>query len=93
MQPADGCRAATAPGERPRAFAFARWQAARCDTLTSLLHERVVVDEPDARRILTLADGTRDRGALAAALDGRGDAPMFVDRALAHFARVGLLEA
>jgi len=85
--------AAAAPGERPRAFAFARWQAARCDTLTSLLHERVVVDEPDARRILTLADGTRDRGALAAALDGRGDAPMFVDRALAHFARVGLLEA
>lgn len=79
--------------ERPRAFAVARWQAARGDDVTNLLHEGVRVDEPEARTLLAALDGTRDRASLAALLGGHADSRMLVDRVLARFAEVGLLEA
>lgn len=85
--------AATRAGERPRAFAFARWQATRGGALTNLLHEPVRVDETGARALLARLDGTRGRNALAASLGQHPDACAFVERALDGFARAGLLEA
>lgn len=52
------------PGERPRASAYARLQAQEGPSVTSLRHEPVRVEEPAARRLLTLLDGTRDRAAI-----------------------------
>lgn len=84
--------------ERPLAGTLARFEAATRDELTSLLHTRVKVPDANARRLLTLLDGTRDRTALATAIDGKafGDqraAARFVDHALAQFGRMGLLAA
>jgi hypothetical protein len=90
---------AIAPGERPRASPLARWQAARQDELTSLLHARVRVPDPNARRLLSLLDGTRDRASLVAATAAawpagvRQDAAGFVAHALEQFARLALLMA
>lgn len=85
--------AAREPSTRPRAFAVARWQAARGSIVTSLRHEGIRIDEPEGRAVLSAADGTRDRTALAAALGGRPDAPRLVDHFLTRFAYTGLLEA
>lgn len=85
--------AAARAGARPRAFAFARWQAARGGALINLLHEPVRIDEPEARALLARLDGTRDRSALAASLEPHPDARAFVERALDECARKGLLEA
>jgi hypothetical protein len=87
------------PGERPRAGALARYEAATREELTSLLHTRVRISDASARRLVTLLDGTRDRAALVAELNGpafadqRDAATAFVDRALVQFARLGLLAA
>jgi protein-L-isoaspartate O-methyltransferase len=84
-------------GERPLASPLARWQAARQDELTSLLHARVRVPDANARRLLSLLDGTRDRAALVAATAAawpagmRQDAEGFVAHALEQFARLALL--
>ena len=89
----------TVAGERPVAGALARLEAATRDDLTSLLHTRVKLPDANARRLLALLDGTRDRTALAAAIDGpafahpRDAAARFVDHALAQFGRMGLLAA
>ena len=61
-------RAAAEPGTRPMASRLARWQAARGVDLTSLVYTTVRMEEPAARRLLTLLDGTRDRDAIRAAL-------------------------
>lgn len=88
-----------AVSERPVAGLVARFEAATRDNLTSLLHTRVQVPDPNARRLLTLLDGTRDRTALAAAINSRAfghqreTAARFVDHALTQFARMGLLAA
>lgn len=52
------------PGPRPRASALARMQVAEATVVTSLLGNSVELDDPLARRILPLLDGTRDRAAL-----------------------------
>jgi protein-L-isoaspartate O-methyltransferase len=89
----------TVAGERPLASPLARWQAARQDDLTSLLHARVRVPDANARRLLTLLDGTRNRTALVAATAAewpagvRQDADAFVTHALEQFARLALLVA
>ena len=86
------------PGERPRASALARYEAATHDELTSLLHTRVRVPDAKVRRLVTLLDGSRDRAALVAQLNGpefayqRDAALTFIDRALVQLARLGLLE-
>ena len=79
--------------ERPRAFAVARWQVARSEIVTNLRHEGVHLYEEDARRLLAVADGTRDRAGLAAALGSRPDAAAFADQCLDRFALTGLLES
>ena len=87
------------PGERPRAGALPRHEAATREMLTSLLHTRVRIPDANARRLLTLLDGTRDRAALVAEINGpafayqRDAATTYVERALAQFARLGLLAA
>jgi len=87
------------PGERPLAGALARYEAVTRNELTSLLHTRVRIPDANARRLVTLLDGTRDRAALVAEINGpafayqRDAARTFVDRALVQFARLGLLAA
>ena len=68
MPHAGPLRAATEPGPRPVASRLARWQAARGVELTSLAYTTVRMEEPAARRLITLLDGTRDRDAIRAAL-------------------------
>ena len=90
---------ATTPSERPEASPLARYQARERDEVTTLAHTRVRLADAPTRRLLTLVDGTRDRAALAAAINGpafandRTQAQAFVDFSLAQFARLGLLRA
>jgi methyltransferase-like protein/SAM-dependent methyltransferase len=56
-------RLATAPGERPRTSAYARFQAGLGDRVTTLRHEVLPVDEV-TRHLLCALDGSRDRTAL-----------------------------
>ena len=67
-------RLATEPGERPLASAVARMQVETDDVVTSLWHESVKLDDPLARALLPLLDGTRDRAALVAALGAKLEA-------------------
>jgi hypothetical protein len=86
-------------GDEPRASALARYEAATRDELTSLIHTRVRIPDANTRRLLMLLDGSRDRAALVAEINGpafayqRDAATRFVDRTLAQFARLGLLAA
>ena len=90
---------AAVAGERPIAGAMARFEAQPQEALTSLLHTRVQIPDVNARRLLTLLDGTRDRSALASSMAGpafghqRDMADRFVAHALAQFGRMGLLAA
>jgi len=63
--------AATQAGERPEISPLARWQAARGPELTSLAYQTVRMEEPAARELITLLDGTRDRDQIRAALRER----------------------
>ena len=61
-------RAASEVGERPVASRLARWQAAHGPELTSLAYTTVRMEEPAARLLITLLDGTLDRAAIRAEL-------------------------
>ena len=81
-------------GPRPRASALARLQARDAIDVTSLRHENVRMEEPAARRLLTLLDGTRDRAALReelAADAGVELEPDALDASLADLGALGLL--
>jgi hypothetical protein len=53
-------------GERPCASAFARYQAARGDTrVTTLGHRTMEFEDEEARKLIGLLDGRRDRAELA----------------------------
>lgn len=82
---------ASVPGDRPRSSEVARRQLALGDeAVTSLDHETVGLDER-MRRLVELADGTRDRDALAKEL---GDVKRSrLDENLARLAALSLLEA
>jgi hypothetical protein len=62
---------ATEPGERPEVSRLARWQAAQGPELTSLVYQTVRMEEPAARALIALLDGTRDRAAIRADLQAR----------------------
>jgi SAM-dependent methyltransferase len=79
----------TAAGERPRASALARLQAAAGTRVTTLLHTSVEVGDELGRRLIRLLDGTRDRAALAAELGRPADE---LERSLEGLARIALLE-
>jgi SAM-dependent methyltransferase len=59
-------RVASADVERPVASRLARWQAAQGPEVTSLAYTNVHMEEPAARVLITLLDGTRDRAAIRA---------------------------
>ena len=85
---------AVRPGERPRASALARLQAEQAIDVTSLRHENVRMEEPAARLLLRLLDGTRDRDALRAGLAAAGGPelpPEALDANLADLGALGLL--
>jgi hypothetical protein len=57
-------------GDQPCASLLARYQAARGEaTVTTLWHRALELGDAEARRMLTLLDGTRDREALCAAME------------------------
>ncbi|MDP9294335.1 MAG: class I SAM-dependent methyltransferase [Actinomycetota bacterium] len=93
----DPPRWATLPGERPRASMLARLQAADAIDVTTLRHENVRMEEPAARRLLRLLDGTHDREAILAELargeDGVALAAEDLERNLEALAGLALLHA
>jgi PKMT, C-terminal winged helix domain len=56
------------PSERPAASPLARLQARSGDAVTSLRHERVTLSVVE-RFVVALADGSRDRSAIAGAIE------------------------
>jgi hypothetical protein len=75
--------------------ALARWQAAQGLELTTLGYTTVRMDEPAARALVTLLDGTRDRAAIRAALRERAGLELSaedLDANLRELARLFLLE-
>ena len=86
---------AATPGERPTASRLARAQAARGAPATTLVGSVLALD-PSAAALLTLLDGTRDRGALRAALTERTGlelAPGVLDAVLDRLGRAQVLIA
>jgi SAM-dependent methyltransferase len=71
MPHAGPLHAATEPGERPAVSRLARYQAGRGPDLTSLAYQTVRMEEPAARELIMLLDGTRDRDAIRADLLAR----------------------
>jgi SAM-dependent methyltransferase len=98
-------RLARHAGPRPEASPLARLEARSGSMVTTLLHSNVELEDDAARQALQLMDGTRDRRALAAALDdwargqdltsGAATAPLSeaLERNLELLARQGLLLA
>ena len=88
-------RAAAEPGERPVASPLARWQATKGPDLTSLAYTTVRMEEPAARLLITLLDGTRDRAAIRAELQERAGLELTesdLEANLVELARLFLLE-
>ena len=89
-------RFVTTPGERPRASAVARRQAALGEAVNTLRHTTLRIDDATGRRLITLLDGSRDRAALMRELaEGSDPSPELaakLDRKLAELARLALLE-
>ncbi len=86
----------TEVSDRPRAFSLARFHARRGSIIPTLRHSTVEVQDPLARRLIELLDGTRDRQALLRDLQPFADSPVRLedlDRNLAKLARMALLEA
>jgi SAM-dependent methyltransferase len=63
--------AARDPGELPEISPLARWQAAQGPDMTSLSYQTVRMEEPAARALIGLLDGTRDREQIRAGLRER----------------------
>jgi SAM-dependent methyltransferase len=88
---------AEAPDTRPHASALAREQVARGPRLATLLHEVVTLDDPGARALLRLLDGSVESPALPELLTKQEpnvaseDLPAAVTATLRRFAEVGLL--
>jgi len=86
--------AAAEAGERPVASPLARYQASVGADITSLTYGTVRMEEPAARLLITLLDGTRDRAAIRAELRERVGvelAPEDLDANLHELARLFLL--
>lgn len=76
-------------GTHPCASKFARYQAARGDSrVTTLGHRAMALADEDARKLICLADGTRDCTQLAAEI---GCSSEMLDRALDELGRSEML--
>lgn len=87
---------ATAAGERPCAFAAARWLTREHEVIPSLYHAALRYRDPVGRTLLALLDGTRTRSDLCAEVGGpfaAADGPARLDRALTILAGKALLVA
>ena len=85
---------AGAPGERPRASELARFQCARGDDyLTTLTHSVIHVNEPEARAIIPMLDGTKTAPELHAALEAQGFEVTLqeIELGLRHLGQIGVL--
>ena len=87
----------TAAAPRPHVTTMARLQAAEGPVVANLRHEPTTLDD-NTRLLVTLLDGTRDRGALvadlAASLPGtmaQSDLAVWLEASLAELARSALL--
>jgi hypothetical protein len=82
--------------ERPAASPLARWQAGRQTEVTSMAYTNVHMEEPAARVLLELLDGTRDRDAIRAEFQERTGIPITpqdLDTNLEALAKLFLLTA
>ena len=82
------------PGPRPRTSALARAQAAEGPAITSLTNTVVKLDSPEARTLIGLLDGTRDRAAIMAdfeAATGLSFTPEALEENLESLAAIDLL--
>lgn len=90
---------AAQPSARPQASAIVRWQVERQSRVTNLRHETLRIDDPLARRLLAVLDGTRSRNELVAFVAEalppaeRTGAAERVSTYLSHFALHALLSA
>jgi hypothetical protein len=87
---------ASVAGERPRAFAAARWLTRDHEVIPSLYHVPLRYRDPLGRALLALLDGTRTRKQLCAELGGPfagSEGPGRLDRALGVLASKALLVA
>jgi SAM-dependent methyltransferase len=75
------------PGSHPEVWSYARHQAESERVLTPLTLTGVAVEDPNIRKLVLLADGTRTVEELASALGDRAG----VERALTGAARMGFL--
>ena len=86
------------PGEHPSVNALARVQAAKGSMLLATVrHAMIEVDEPSARALVPLIDGTRTRQDLAKELAELNAMPLtdawgHLEEMLAKFARVGMMD-
>ena len=84
-------------GDRPKASALARVQAARGESLLATLrHAMIPIDEPRMLGFVPLIDGSRTRVELAAEFGerfevGAEEAKRRLDKSLAELARCGLM--
>ena len=85
-------RAASAAGaDKPLASPLARWQAQQQTDVTSLAYTTVHMEEPAARLLLTLLDGTRDRAAIRAEFSERTGVRLSAEDLDANLVQLGRL--
>ena len=87
---------AAVAGERPEAFAAARWMSREHDVIPSLYHEALRYQDPLGRKLLALLDGTRKCDELLVAVGGPFAGPggrAQLDNALKVLASKALLVA
>lgn len=81
--------------ERPVASALARWQAACSDTVSTLRHHNVKLEDEYSRALLRLLDGEHDRASLASEMSRLTGTPVSeetIQRKLEEVAHLALLE-
>ncbi len=82
---------AAVAGDKPCTSPLVRYQAAHGQSpVTTLSHRAIEIEGEDARRMLTLVDGSRDRAALCQAMDCSSDR---LDTELRMLGRLGMLIA
>jgi SAM-dependent methyltransferase len=84
-------RMAASDVERPVASGLARWQAAQGPEVTSLAYTNVHMEEPAARVLITLLDGSRDRAGVRAEFAERTGVRLSAEDLDANLAELGRL--